>query len=171
MEQDNGVESHLKWLQELAPHIPANETLQSHCTKLLISSEVVPGSIGVDWKEWSWSILAKKLNLAAMSILTGNTEEFLLLLEQLDKLLEKNWREATDNQCKVFRYCRDALRWHNSDGDQNGVEAKRLEWKWAVLKCDGGDEMRATVCFLKGCLGLQLGIDMEKVKNFYLEVM
>ncbi len=169
------VEGHPKWLFDLAPYAverakPEIEYEDSFFAQLLKRSEDEIGS-GVAWNEWS-IILAHKLNSIAISLLTldngnGKTE---LLMQELDKLIVKNLRPATDIQREVIFYCRNVLKWKfggGMDGDETG---KKLNRKWEAL-LNEGDEVKATVAFLKGRLAMELGMELERVQKFYLEVI
>lgn len=163
-------EGHLKWVHDLAPYIQKaakgeEESLESFLKKVLKGNKADVPAIGGSMNEWSIN-LAQKLNTVAMSILTGDTGNARVLLEQINELVD-NLDEATDKQRHVVGYCRDVLKYY---GDGGGAEANILNQKWEDFINVGGNEVKATISFLKGMLGLQLQLEEEVVKNFLLEV-
>lgn len=162
------VEGHSKWLFDLAPQNKYDD--RSFCARLLKRNEDEMAS-AIAWKEWS-IILAHKLNCIAISILTldkrdGKNQR---LMEELDEQLLKHLRPATDNQREVLFYCKNVLKWRYAGGKDGDETAKRLNQKWEALVNEGGNEVKATVAFLKGRMAMELGMELERVRDFYLEV-
>lgn len=167
------MEGHVKWIRELAPYIQEsakakNESLKTYCAKLLKGNKS-KDAFDHGWNEWS-TILAKKLNKAALAILTENNEKATLLLDELQVLFVENLKDITFKQRQVVVYFMDVLQWQNGGAVHAGAEEKRLNQKWTDLKNSGSQEVEATICYFRGRLGYKLKIQEEKVKELHLEV-